>query len=167
MPEFGTVAHLIELAIQGERQAEEFYLRLAEMFSAHPQIQDFWTAYAREENGHARWLETLRGRIGDDQLADPVDQVLIEQAQQAIATTPDAHLAGIHNLQEAYDKANDLEHSETNTVFEFLISCFADDVQTRAFLRAQLSEHVGRLLMKFPDQYRFPTIRKSVQAQIK
>ena len=167
MPDNKTTADLIELAVQGERQAEEFYLRLAEMFAAHPQIEAFWQEYAREENAHACWLETLRGRIGAERLSEPVDEGLIQQAVRAIATPPEAYLAGIHNLQQAYDTANELEHSETNTVFEFLVSNFADDMQTRAFLRAQLSEHVGRLLMKFPDQYRFPMIRKSVLVQIK
>src|SRR5512133_2556385 len=166
MPEFGSIAHVIELAIQGERMSEAFYLRLAEMFAHHPEAAAFWRDYAQEEVGHARWLESLRKRADDARLNDAVNNTLMRQAEAAIATPVAAHLEGVGDLQAAYDRANELEHSETNAVFDFLISYFADDAQTRDFLRAQLSEHVGRLVMKFPEKYRVPTVRKGVVAQV-
>jgi hypothetical protein len=73
-------------------------------------------------------------------------------------------LAGIKTLQEAYEVTNELEHSETNTVFEFLISYFAEDEQTQIFLRTQLRDHVGRLMIDFPKRLGTSTLRRGIQA---
>jgi len=164
MPEFGTIAHLIELAIQGERLAETFYQKLAGRFSRHPDIVAFWKGYAEEENGHARWLIRLRERAGADQLNRPADPEVLQQAERALTVPIDDLVAGIKTLQDAYEVANELEHSETNMVFEFLISHFAEDAQTQTFLRAQLSEHVGRLMIDFPKRMGTGTLRRGIQA---
>ncbi len=164
MPEYGTIAHLIELAIQGERLSETFYLRLAKKFSNHPDVADFWNGYAAEENGHARWLIKLRERAGEERLAQPADPEVLQQAQRALATPVESLLAGVKTLQDAYDAANELEHSETNAVFEFLISYFAEDDQAQIFLRAQLNEHIGRLMIDFPKRLGTGTLRRGIQA---
>src|SRR5512135_1204688 len=114
MPEFGTTAHLIELAIQGERMAETFYEHLAKKFSRFTDIEQFWKSYAAEENGHARWLDHLRERADSEHLRQPVDPEVLQQAQRALATPVEALLSGVKTLQDAYELANELEHSETN-----------------------------------------------------
>ncbi len=164
MPEFGTIAHLIELAIQGERLSEAFYIRLANKFRNHPDVAEFWNGYAAEENGHARWLIKLRERAGSERLMQPADPDILQQAERALATPVDMLLSGVKTLQNAYDVANELEHSETNAVFEFLISYFAEDDQTQTFLRAQLSDHVGRLMIDFPKRLGTGTLRRGIQA---
>ncbi len=164
MPEFGTIAHLIELAIQGERLAERFYQKLAGRFSRYPDVAAFWNGYAAEENGHARWLIGLCERAGADRLNQPADPLVLEQAERAISVPIDGLVAGVKTLQDAYDVANELEHSETNMVFEFLISYFAEDAQARTFLRSQLSGHVSRLMIDFPSQMGTGTLRRGIQA---
>jgi rubrerythrin len=165
MPEFGTIGHLIELAIQGEKLAEAFYLRLEKKFSRYPDVAQFWNSYASEENGHARWLARLRERVGEDRLNQPAEPEVLQQAERALATPIEPLLAGIRTLQDAYNTANELEHSETNTVFEFLISHFAEDAQSHAFLREQLNEHVGRLMIDFPKQLGTGSLRRGIPAE--
>jgi len=164
MPENGTIGHLIELAIRGERLTELFYVKVAARFSQHPEVAEFWKGYAAEENGHARWLEKLRERADPVRLSQPADPVVLQQAEQALSTPVDALLAGIKTLQDAYEVANELEHSETNAVFEFLISAFAEDAQTHAFLRAQLNDHIGRLMIDFPTRLGTGTLRRGITA---
>ncbi|RPJ52097.1 MAG: hypothetical protein EHM21_01060 [Chloroflexi bacterium] len=164
MPEYGTIAHLIELAIQGERMAETFYHKLAGKFSQHPDVAEFWKGYAAEENGHAHWLIRLRERAGEERLAQPADPEVLQLAERALATPIEALLADVKTLQNAYEIANELEHSETNAVFEFLISYFAEDEQTQTFLRAQLSDHIGRLMIDFPKRLGTGTLRRGIQA---
>ena len=164
MPVFGSVEHLIELAIQSERLTETFYRRLARKFSEYPPVEQFWNNYAAEENGHARWLEGLRGRLDADRLAEPADPQALEQAEQAARIPLDPILDGIKNLQDAYEAANELEHAETNAVFELLIGYFPGDPQTQAFLRAQLNEHVGRLMIDFPTRLGTGTLRRGIEA---
>jgi rubrerythrin len=162
MPEFGTIAHLIELAIQGERLSETFYQKLAVKFSKHIDVAAFWNSYAAEENGHALWLMKLRERAGTSRLNEPADPQVLDQAERALSTPVDALLSEVKTLQNAYEVANELEHSETNAVFEFLISYFAEDAQTQTFLRAQLGEHVGRLMIDFPKRLGTGTLRRGI-----
>lgn len=164
MPEYGTIAHLIELAIQGEKLTEIFYLRLEKKFSRFPEVAQFWKSYASEEAGHARWLERLRERADDERLNEPAEQEVLKQAERALSVPIDDLIAGVRTLQDAYDLANELEHSETNAVFEFLISHFAEDAQAHAFLREQLNEHVGRLMIDFPRKVGTGTLRRGIPA---
>lgn len=165
MPEFGTIGHLIELAIQGEKLAEVFYLRLEKKFSRYPDVAQFWNSYASEENGHARWLARLRERADDERLNQPAEPEVLQQAERALATPIEDLLADVHTLQDAYNIANELEHSETNTVFEFLIGHFAEDLQAHTFLREQLNQHVGRLMIDFPRQMGTGTLRRGILAE--
>ncbi len=164
MLEYGTIAHLIELAIQGERLTQRFYQRLAGKFRAYPEVAEFWNGYAAEEDGHARWLERLRERTSAERLRQPADPQVLEQAERALSTSVDFLLAGVRTLQDAYEIANELEHNETNAVFEFLISSFSEDAQTATFLRAQLSDHVGKLMITFPQKYGTGTLRRGILA---
>lgn len=162
MPNFGSIAHLIELAIQGERFTERFYHRLAAKFSHYPEIARFWEQYAVEENGHARWLENLRIRADRNRLNETADTEILQQAESAINKPIEQWLSNIKTLQDAYEVANELEHSETNTVFEFLISYFTEDPETAAFLRTQLNDHVGRLMIDFPSRVGTGTLRRGI-----
>lgn len=164
MAEYGTIAHLIDLAIQGEKLTEMFYLRLEKKFSRFPEVAQFWNSYASEEAGHARWLVRLRERADDERLSEPAEQEVLKQAERALSVPIDDLIAGVRTLQDAYDLANELEHSETNAVFEFLISHFAEDAQAHAFLREQLNEHVGRLMIDFPRKVGTGTLRRGIPA---
>jgi rubrerythrin len=164
MPEFGTIAHLVELAIQGERLAESFYKRVAARFRHYPEVEQFWLEYAAEEDGHARWLERLRERADPERMGSPADLAILEEAQRAGAASLDSLLWSIRTLQDAYEIANELEHAETNAVFEFLISYFTEDGETQAFLRAQLSNHIGRLMIDFPRSVGTGTLRRTILA---
>ncbi len=164
MPEFGTIGHLIELAIQGERINQAIYLRFGKKFERYPEVAAFWNSYAGEENGHAGWLAQLRERAGVDRLNQLADPDILQQAQRALTRSVEELLDGITDLQDAYELANELEHSETNTVFEFLINYFAEDAQTQTFLRAQLNDHIGRLTKSFPEHLRSATLRRGIPA---
>jgi hypothetical protein len=54
------------------------------------------------------------------------------------------------NLENAYQLVHELENSETNAVFDFLISNFAEDRTTQDFLRSQLKDRIGKLAFNFP-----------------
>lgn len=164
MPVFGSLEHLIELSIQAERLTESFYKRLARKFIQYPEVAQFWNNYAAEENGHARWLESLRNRLDPERLGEHVDPMVLEQANTASRIALDTILDGVKTLQDAYETANEMEHNETNAVFEFLISYFPGDPQAADFLRAQLHEHVSRLMIDFPTRLGTGTLRRGIPA---
>jgi hypothetical protein len=152
MVQVGTVGELLVLAAQAERQAETLYDAIGKMFMQQPEVARFWTHYADEEAGHARWMNNLRARLSAEQLARPVDPQVFSRAIRLLDTNLEELISGINDLQDAWDLANEMEHGETNIIFEFLINNFSGDPQTLAFLRAQLRGHMDHLLVGLPAQ---------------
>jgi hypothetical protein len=57
----------------------------------------------------------------------------------------------VETLADAYQLAHDLEHSEINTVFAFLMRSYVSREDKRRFLDAVFAEHQDRLI-EFADQ---------------
>jgi len=164
VPKDATVAELFDLAIRAEKAAEEMYSGLEAKFAHYPEVADFWGQYATEEAGHTRWLERLRDRLSPEKLSELADSHALENARVVLGFSVEDALEEIENLQDAYQMANELESSETNAVFEFLITHFSYDEETQSFLKAQLREHVAKLTTKFPAQFKDAAMRLSVEA---
>ncbi|MBN2002228.1 MAG: hypothetical protein JXA21_02625 [Anaerolineae bacterium] len=162
---FETIEDMFQLAINVERLAKTLYLGLEDMFADHPEVAHFWHHYADEEEGHAAWLEQTLARLSPEQRETQGDLVIVEKLRHISHTPIKSLLAGIANLEDAFQLVNDLENSETNVVFEFLVENFADDEDTRRFLKNQLRNHVGNLLIEFPTQFRSAAIRRSIQVR--
>ena len=123
--EGATLADLFALAIAAEESAETLYRGLAIKFSRYADVADFWRQYAAEESGHALWLMRLRDRLDTEQLATPADPFALENVYRALHMSVETALAQIQNLEDAYQLVNDIESSETNAVFSFLVTNFA------------------------------------------
>ncbi len=159
-----TTRELFELAIAAEKATESLYLGMAKLFAAYPDVAEFWEKYAAEEVMHAKWLRRIRDTASPERLAEDADPTQLENAHRALQMSVEHALAGINNLEEAYQLANDVENSETNAVFEFLVTHFSEDKKVQAFLRSQLREHVGRLMISFPAQFKHAAYRREVKA---
>ncbi len=164
MPKKATVTELFELAIRAEKVAEKLYCGLEEKFAHYPKVATFWKQYATEEAGHALWLDRLRKRLTFEELFEPADTYALGNARMALQFSVEDALEEIKDLQDAYHVANELESSETNAVFEFLITHFSCDEETQTFLKAQLRDHVTKLTTKFPMQFKDAQMRVSVEA---
>ena len=108
--------------------------------------------YAVEEAGHAKWLERLRDGLSSEELSAPANPLMLKEARKMLQTSVDNTLTGVKNLRDAYELTNELEHSETNAIFEFLIDNFAADKKTQDFLRSLLKDHIAKLMLWFPTQ---------------
>ncbi len=160
-----TVADLFALAITAETSAAEFYRGLAAKFAGYSDVAEFWQCYVTDEIAHARWLARLQGDLSIEQLAAGADPRMLENARHAASVSVEALLDEVHTLADAYEIVNDLESSETNAVFEFLISSFPTDLEVLSFLRTQLIEHVNQLVVAFPERFRDPGARLAAVAQ--
>jgi len=160
-----TLADLFALAIAAETSAAEFYRGLAKKFAGYSDVAEFWERYVTDEITHARWLARLQANLSVEQLASRADPVMLENARHAASVSVEALLDQVHTLADAYEMVNDLENSETTAVFDFLISSFPTDQEVLSFLRAQLSEHVDRLVTAFPERFRDPGARLAATAQ--
>jgi rubrerythrin len=155
-----TLAQLIELAIQVEKSAEALYRGIAAKFAHHPELEKFWLRYAAEELGHARWLEHLRKTSSAEQLSMPADPVMLKAAQRMLQFSVDNALAKIKNFEDAYELAVELENSETNAIFEFLIANYYADQDAVAFLRNQIKSHITNLTDELPAQVKDRALRE-------
>ncbi len=165
MVQGSTLADLFALAIAAETSAAELYRGLAAKFVQHSDVAEFWQRYVTDEIAHARWMARLQGNLSVEQLAARADLVMLENARHAAGMVVEAILDQVHTLADAYELVNELEHSEINAVFEFLISSFPTDSEVLSFLRTQLSEHVDRLVTAFPERFRDPGVRLATPAQ--
>ncbi len=157
-----TVAELFDLMIASERACETLYHELAARFVHHLDVADFWERYAGQEDSHAHWLQRLRDRTPPAQLAAPADPVMLQNARRLAQFSAANALRSIHNLEDAYQLANELENSEVNAIFEFLVAQFAGDENTREFLHAQLLDHLARLADAFPTRYKSALVRQTI-----
>lgn len=159
-----TVANLFEMAIAAEGIAEQLYRGLAPKFAHHPDVADFWSRYAAEEAGHARWLEHLWGTIDLQQLEAVADGSIVRQAHKLLQFSPESALRQIKTLEDAHQLVSELENSELNVIFEFLITNFSSDKTAQAIVRTQLREHIARLITEFPARFKHPASRQAVDA---
>ncbi len=159
-----TTAELFKLAIAAEKAAEELYLGLGAKFAHQPEVAGFWRDYAQEEVEHTRWLESAREKSRPDQLSAPADSSILEDAHNLLQVSPQDALEQIKTLEDAYQLANELENSEINVVFEFIITHFTSDEGARSFLRTQLRSHIARLVTDFPARFASAASRQAVKA---
>jgi rubrerythrin len=159
-----TISELFDLAMDAEKAAGKLYRGLEAKFAHYPEVAGFWKRYAAEEAEHVLWLERLRDRLSQEELSAPADSRALENARAALQFSVEDALGEIENLQDGYHAANELENSEMNAVFEFLITHFSYDEETQAFLKAQLKDHVTRLMTGFPAHFQSAMMRSSVDA---
>ncbi len=160
-----TLGELNELAIALEHSAETIYRGLGKMFPDEPEVVLFWNIYANEEAKHAQWLEELRASQSDIQLGKPIDEILVEAALNLLKKNPDTILASVNNLEDAFQLAVFFESSETNVIFNFLITDSKLASKAKDFLRTQLNTHIERLDREFPKKFQTGPSRIAIPAK--
>lgn len=164
MSNIATVNELFELAIAAELSAEQAYTRLAQMFVAHKEVSAFWKRYADEETGHANWLKGLRQRLSPAELAVTADMNMLDMIYSLRELCVEPLVDKIENLDDAFQLAHDLENSEVNVVFTFLVDHFSADASTQAFIKNHLKNHTNHLLVDLPTEFRGAGARQVIKA---
>ena len=165
MTDAQSLGDLFEIAISLERAMERLYHSLAEKFAGHQDVADFWRSYAADEVGHAMRIAQFRDALSPEALAAPAEAAALALAHAALQFPVEHRLAEVQDLEDAYQLVNELENSETNAIFDFLITNFASDENARDFLRSQLKDHVGKLMIDFPSQFSNTGLRRRIKAQ--
>jgi hypothetical protein len=150
-----TVGQLFDYAIELEKAAETIYRQMGKMFAQARDVEQFWSHFADEERGHAAYLERIRQSVDIKRLSDPADEKIIRDVQICLGASSLKRLDGLQNFEDAYQLAVELENSETNAIFEFMIVNFSTDELAKSdkFLRVQLSNHLAGLETGLPVQY--------------
>jgi len=158
-----TIEKAFEAAIGAEKAAEEFFHGLEAKFSHNEEVSRLWKQYAEDEAMHARWLENLKAKLGQEEHSKPVDEHTVQLLDIVAEISVEKTLEKVHDLEDAYELVNEIENGETNAIFRFLIDNFEADEKMRDFLREQLNEHVGRLTIDLPPQYRGAATRRKIK----
>lgn len=141
-----TYAQVFEIAMDAERKAGELYRHFVTLFAAYPPAVELWTALARDEGYHLRVLEQIREDLPQETLNEEVDPLLWEQAEILRRLEKSTSTLTVENVDEAYQLTHELEHSEVNTMFEFLVHAFLSGTEMETIALQQLREHLRRLL---------------------
>jgi rubrerythrin len=159
-----TVGELFEYAIALEKAAETVYTEFGNMFAHSPEVAAFWRSYADEERGHASYLERIKGKVDGTRLSYQADVTILEKVHSCLRKISSTQLATMRTLQDAFELATELENSETNTIFEFMIMNFTTDelAESHKFLRTQLSSHIAKLENGFPTEYKSRIARQGM-----
>ena len=159
-----TVDKLFDYAIELERAAETLYRQMGKMFAHQPDVARYWDHYADEERGHASYLERTKAGVSAKRLALPADTKIITDAQKCLDVVSHKKLESIHNLEDAFQLATELESSETNAIFEFMITNFSREelAKSHKFLQIQLGSHIARLETELPDAYKSKAARQNL-----
>jgi hypothetical protein len=158
-----TIAQAFEVAIDAEDASQRLFLGLEAKFAHHAALAAFWRQYAHEETEHAAWLSNMRARLNAAQLSQPVDAQTVRVLQTISGFSVVKALQRVRNLEDAYQLVSDMENGETNAIFKFLVDNFEKDERLRAFLRAQLIDHIARLVEGFPEQYKGSLARRAIE----
>ena len=148
-----TVERLLDVAVRLEMAAGRYYEGLAQRFSHCPEVAEFWQVMAAEEACHENRLVQWRTSLSAARLSQPADAQMLRMGENLLGTSVEELLHGVHNLDDAYETAHDLESSETNTIFRFFLAEFSQDQRVIAVLMQDLDEHVERLTSGFPSRY--------------
>lgn len=144
-PEKKTIETLFQLALEAEKAARSFYQGLAQKFRHVPEVAAIWQQMMRDEAAHIHRLEEIHVGLTPEQLGASVDADIYWKALGTRRFSAEHSLGMIRDLEDAFQLAHDLEHSEINALFEFILSEFIDHETQRDLVLSQLKEHVARL----------------------
>ena len=140
-----SVAELIDLAIAAEGTARKVYLAFTHKFISRPDASDFWQTMADDEGDHARILSNMREHLSADELSQAIDARLAEKADHLRNIDVRQIVSSVHNLDEAYQVAYELESSEVNAIFNFLTIQFLSADESYEIITATIDRHLLRL----------------------
>jgi rubrerythrin len=159
---YQTISELFSVALQLEREAQILYTKWAKAFASYPEVASFWSQYAQDEAQHARILEEVRSSLSREQLMSSTGVSSFSAIFNLLQNLKQTE-ARIKNLDDAYVFAQAMEHSEINSLFEFLVSRSPHLEAEIGKLNEKISTHINRLEDDFPQEYRTSDARRRVK----
>lgn len=140
-----TVDTLFSLAIAAETAARDFYHGLVRKFAHAPRAARVWQEMLAGEEEHIHLLEQIRSTLPSERLQASADADVIRKIHSALKFSPQRTLQKIHTLDDAYEVAYELEHSEVNSVVEFIVNEYVEPGLRLQMVNHYLTAHIKRL----------------------
>ncbi len=156
-----TIADLFELSIKVEKMAVAIYRQMAAMFADKKPVADFFASLANDELVHVALLrESLEG-LREQQLHVSAPQEMIQKIIILNKKMSVINYDEIRNLDDAYELAHEIEHSEINAIFLYLTIESVPMERRKALYNKIIDEHLNKL-SAFSGNYGDREWRKTV-----
>lgn len=141
-----TIREIFDIAIAAEQAAQQIYRGFMKKFGHVAAAAGLWQDLLNDEIYHEQELKRIFGRISQDQpLSDDETELLAKAKHEVETISVEALLKSVATLDDAYEIAYALEHSEVNAVFGFLVRRHTSSEDQYAFVMSLIGEHIARL----------------------
>ena len=161
-PFSNTLLELFNEAAKFEQRASDIYSGLAKRFHDHSDIAQFWINMQADELVHLQLLRDISGHMTSQQLLSPTPKYIWDKAISVDQLFDYAEAVPIESLQDAYLLASEIEDSELNAIFLFLVMDCVPFECHKTLAGSYLGYHRANL-RRFGSHYR-PAVREAVSA---
>ena len=140
-----TVHTLFELAILAEQEVQSLYNYFSKKFYNNKQASKFWKLLANDENKHLDFLSKCFKSLNINIHNQLIDSSIINNAEKNINIIRNINKSEVKTVTEAYLITHEIENSELNVVFKFIIGNWLKDEQESKFALNELTIHLERL----------------------
>ncbi len=158
-----SAATLLEIMINLEKKAQNFYQILIGMFSHEPKVTKFWKKLMDQERTQVQEIEKIRDSLTPDQLSSPTDPITIQDMRKSLEHPLDDIFDSINTLDDAYKTAHMFENSEAGNKFQSLCLSFITSKKRQKFFGTHIITHL-ETINNPPDFMKDLDWRKSVKA---
>lgn len=154
MAEDDTVEHLFKIQIETETVGGDFYADMAEKFDHLPDISQFFGKLAKDEESHIQNLKDVRDSLLQKELQMPADPNTLFNAKEAskLRELIKTRGASFKTLEDSIVMTHDIEYSEVNKVYLYLVEEFSDSGDFKKKVVLELQDHL-QSLMDFSEEY--------------
>lgn len=140
------IKDIFSLAMAAETRAGLLYEEFGRIFSHVPAVCAFWREMASDERLHEDVLREIYDALGDEEKYSEIENPLFEKAKAFVGGIAVRKIVdAVDSLDDAYEAAYALEHSEVNAVMQFIVSDLVPQYKRHDFVLSHLKDHVARL----------------------
>ena len=140
-----TYQNLFKIVVSTEEELRQLYQLFAKEFMHYKEISDFWKSMAKDEFLHIKELENIYKSLSENQLNETVDNTVIENARKNLKRIQSAKTTQIQTLNEAYELSHEIENSEVNAVFLFIMHECCPSKKQVIFVEKEITIHLEKL----------------------
>lgn len=142
-----TLGQLIDLAMEVEQKAYDFYAGLEEKFKNNEQFVSCVCGIKEDELLHYRILTEIQEALPEHRLTMPIPKEKVVPVQRVIKFLDTVDLDGMSDVDEVIDAIRTLEEVEFDVVMVFVDTEEIDFELTREYLKNESLDHNSRIYL--------------------
>lgn len=140
-----TLGKLIELAIEMERKAYDFYKYLEIRFSDRTEFVECLCGIKEDELLHLRVLKEIKASLSDVRLLAPIPETTMAHMERVRSFLDDLDMDSLNTADQIFDAIQELETVEFDIVLDFVEISEIDFQFTKDYLKSQSVDHMKKV----------------------